>query len=458
MKPHFHPSYKMENRPIMARLMKRSLHILELPILELSSYLLEEIAQNPLLELVESSQTAAPLPTHKPQEIDFSKSSLQNMEQSHLNYFFPKDIYEPKKETTLKAKQSLFSYLLEQSREVLKNEEELAIAEEIIGNLDERGYFTISIEELSLSLNQEREKLEKTLKIIKTFEPKGIASQNLQECLLSQVEEASLSYKILKNHFSDLLKNKITLIQKKIKASSIELKKSLKIISHLNFHPVNQFLPSPPQILITPDAVISEEGKNWIVDVKRDDLPSFRINQKYLDHFLLSTDLQEKQFFQEHLSSAKLLRKSVYKRNHTLKEICIYILKKQILFLKSKANLSPMSIKEVALVLNLHETTIARAVNNKFVECPRGILPLKSFFSQSIKNKEENVSKTSAVDLLKKLIAEEDKKNPLSDLELCKKLRDQGFVIARRTVTKFRKKNFIGSRFQRRKIFVEIPT
>jgi RNA polymerase sigma-54 factor len=435
---------KQENRLIMTHIMRRSLYILELPILELKPYIQIEIEKNPLLEIIEK-KTDIKLKKETLEDIDFDKLNLQNFEKSHLDYFFPKDpSYE--KKCIIKEKKSFFDHLMLQAKDEF-NKENLKIAQEIIGNLDEKGYFTIPIEELSFILNTSKETIERVLEIIKTFDPQGVCAKNLQECLLLQAKDP-LVFNTLKNHFTELLKNQLSQISKKLKISPLALQHVLKEISRMYFSPRSQFEDFDSSIII-PDIFLKKEGKNWIIEINEKDLPRFQINETYKKLLPTLKAIEEKNFIKDNLTSANLLIKSLLKRRSTLKNIATYILKKQLSYFKEDV-LIPMSIKEVSQALNLHESTVARAISNKYIDCPKGLLPLKAFFSSSIKTQQGEVCKSSAMSILKNLVTGEDKKKPFSDKELSQKMLNKGFFIKRRTITKYRRKMKIGSCYQRK--------
>lgn len=397
----------------MSHLMKRTFLIMQMTNIELHEYLLTQIEKNPILEI-------------KPRKTQSSTLQFDNLDP------FDKVKYKP----------SLFEHLFNQAKEVFKSQKELFIAENIIGNLDKKGYFTQDIDLFSKDLNTSLEDVLKVLKTIQRFDPKGIAALNLHQRLLLQIENIdSLEYKLIKDHFADILKNKTSVIAKKLKKDPKIIQKILeKTISQLTFDPTINFLKEIPN-QITPDIIIQKNSKNWTIEIE-EDLPFFEINNSYVK--ILENEKTNSS--KKYLFSAKLLMKNIIIRRKTLYQIAQYVIKKQRSYLIGKTPLNPMTVKEIATFLNLHPSTISRAISNKYMLTPIGLLPLASFFSFRKEKLLTPVEKT-----IKELIESENKQQPLSDIELCKKLKEKGFDLKRRTITKYRKKMLIGPARLRKK-------
>jgi len=402
----------------MNYLMKRAFLMLQMTNLELKNFLEMEIEKNPILEI-------------KPNNKDV----------------YYKAIDEIKTFSSIKYKPSLFEHLLSQAREAFSSKKDLYIAENIIGNLDNRGYFSVDIENFAKDLNVSKENIFKVLKIIKTFDPKGIAAKNLKERFLLQIENTnSLEYKIINDHFDYILKNKISFIAKKIKKTQKDTQNIIeKIILRSNFDPTEKFSSNFPKDIIA-DISINKFGKNWVIEID-DDLPYFEINKNLVN--LLEKN--KKYSSKKYLFLAMILMKNIKMRRKTLYNISLYIIKKQRSYLLDKSELLPMSIKEVAKSLNLHPSTISRSILNKYIKCSKGILPIKSFFANSLKSEKKTINSSKAKLLLIDLISNENKQYPLSDAKILKLMNDKGFFLNRRTIAKYRKILKIGSSTQRKK-------
>ncbi|NGX48632.1 MAG: RNA polymerase sigma-54 factor [Candidatus Anoxychlamydiales bacterium] len=402
----------------MTYLMKRAFLMLQMTNLELKNFLEMEIEKNPILEI-------------KP---NYNYNSNQ-----------PND--EKKTFSSIKYKPSLFEHLFTQAKEAFFLKKDLFIAENIIGNLDKRGYFSIDLEIFAKDLNISQENIFKVLKIIQTFDPKGIAAKNLKERFLIQIDnKKSLEYKIINDHFENILKNKISIIAKKIKKNVRDTQNIIeKIILRSNFDPTEKFSYDFPKD-IRADISINKLGKNWVIEID-DDLPYFEINKNLVN--LLEKD--KKYSSKKYLFLAMILMKNIKMRRKTLYNISLYIIKKQRSYLLDQSDILPMSIKEVAASLNLHPSTISRSILNKYIKCPKGLLPIKSFFTQSLKSEKNPIDPSKAKLLLIDLISNENKQKPLSDAKITQLMSEKGFSLHRRTIAKYRKILKIGSSSQRKR-------
>jgi RNA polymerase sigma-54 factor len=384
----------------LAMHMQQSLQVLQLPILELAEWVKAEIEQNPLLEYTPSSLCVP--------AAEINESSL---------------CYQP----------SLFEHLMEQAHHAFNSKEELFIAERIIGNLDEHGFFSTL-----LDFPQEMDStVDFVLRSIQTFDPAGVAAPSLRESLLFQLrlkgKEQSRAFFLIDRCFDDLLANRMHLLQKKLKCSIKTLQKILKEeIAALNFYPGLRFRDVPSPIII-PDVFLKKEGDVWTIEVNKDPLPTFKMASN-------SLTLEEKGFFQPYVTAAKRLTHFIFKRSTTLKALTLYLLKRQEAFFNAASKtFQPLSIREVARELGFHESTIARAISQKYLFSPLGLLSFRSFFKQTPLCGETTPHNG---DTLKKnllaFVENEDKRAPLTDAQLCEKLLQKGFSCTRRTVAKYR--------------------
>ena len=347
---------------------------------------------------------------------------------------------------------------MEQARQTFENKEDLQVAETIIGNFDERGYLQMSLEELSTITHYGVDKIKKIIEQIQTFEPYGVGATNVQDCLLIQLrcmgKANSLAYRIIENHYDDLIHNRIPLIQKKLGVSYDIIRNTIdEQIAKLDLRPGTWYsLHVPTQII--PDLTVRQEGENLIVEINDEPIPALRLNSHYL-RMLDDQNLPEetKEFIRSSVVSAKWLVRNISQRNETLVRIVQYLtVYQKIFFLEPDGKLVPLTMREVADELKLHESTIARAVANKYINSPRGLVLLRSFFTNSYTtNQGEDISSQTVRDALNKIIESEDKKHPYSDESISGKLKDQGIPCARRTVAKYRRELQIGNALQRRK-------
>ncbi|KIC72720.1 RNA polymerase sigma-54 factor [Neochlamydia sp. TUME1] len=477
-------SLKQTQRLMMSPQMQQAIHLLQMPVLELSATVEQEVQQNPLLDFIEGEEENsnlkkleeenAEIPEEGEQqpekELSFNENDfeiMKKLDEEFRDYLYdlPPSSHRTQEEEKLKtfqessiyAESSLFEYLMQQAKESFDHEEDRAIAEAIIGNFDENGFLQTPLQEIAGLYNFPIGKIKSLLKTIQAFEPYGVGAANMQESLLIQLrcrqKHHTLAYKILEEHYEDLIHNRIPSINKKLACSSEEISKALqKDISRLDLHPGTGHFKHFVQY-ITPDATIEISNDNLAVRINNDFLPSMRINRRYLQMLedeSLSSDTKE--FIRIKLSSAKWLFKNVHQRNDTLLKILELLTNQQKeFFLDDCGKLMPLTMKSIAEQLNLHESTIARAVANKYIDTPRGILPLRSFFTNALQSqKGEDISSNTIKSLLKEIISQEDKKHPLSDATLSKLLTEKGMDCARRTIAKYRAELKLGNAQQRR--------
>lgn len=464
-------SLKQSQHLMMTPAMQQALNFLTLPIMELQPLIDQEMEQNPVLEYEElENEIEEPTLIPEEEELHLDENDyriMQDLSEEFREHFSGSEGFkkrEPLSEDKLQFLESLvtqtktlFTHLMEQSLETFENKEELKIAEAIIGNFDESGFLKISLEEIALLNGMKKASLEPVLETIKTFEPKGVGASNLQESLLIQLEllgkEDSLAYKIIKQHYDDLVHHRIPLIKKMLKISEKMITETIsKDISKLDLHPASGFQErSAPYIV--PDVTIKEDGEEWVVFVNDDPLPPLKLNARYLG--LLndpSLAKETKDFIKKKIASAKWLLKNLTQRNETLVSIAHALVKKQKEFLQSPdGKLKPCTMGEIANDLQLHESTVARAVSNKYIYTPRGLQSLRSFFTTSYAIEDgEDISSETVKNQVLEIIKGENKKKPLSDEAISKMLKSQGIPCARRTIAKYRYALNLGNAQQRR--------
>jgi RNA polymerase sigma-54 factor len=348
---------------------------------------------------------------------------------------------------------------MHQTREIFSTEKEIKMAEEIIGNLNENGFLFLPLEEIAILNEFELEKLHAILYKIQELDPPGIGARSIQEALLLQLNRKkkgqSLAYKIIENHFQDLIHNKLPVIQKSLQCSIGDINFAIhNEIAKLDLHPGSGFIKEITQPII-PDLRIEANDKGELqVQVLDEYLPTFRLNQRYLKIIDdVNASEETKDFIKQKLMSAKWLIKNIYQRGNTLEKIGKTLIEKQADFFSSpEGKLHPLTMKSLAEVIEVHESTVARAVANKYLTCNRGIFHLKSFFTTEIDTeKGTTISAKTVKDIVQETILKENKKKPLSDQEISNIIQQQGIHCARRTVTKYRKLLNFDNAHQRKK-------
>ena len=427
--------------------MKQAFHVLQLPMLELSEWLKGEIEANPVLEI---DLTHEPLKEGLEEPIK-ERHVLRNKSQEDLERRRKEH-----QESNLTAPVSLFEHLMGQAPLIFEERQDLNLAELIIGHLNDKGFLDTPLQEIAPTVPLET--LQRILSTIQTFDPPGIGARNLAECLLIQLKlkqkGEGLAAKIIELHFDDLIHNRLPYISQQLHIPIKELVNIVdKEIAPLDLHPGYRYFFQPMTVIIPDLLFLSVEGK-WQIEVNTSLLPRFQVAPIYINALNDHSMANEEYFYlRRQLAGGRWLKRIVHRRNQTLRGIGELILKKQMTFFNGeKGRLIPMSMQEIAGELNVHESTIARAVANKFVACPHGLFSLKSFFTKGMPAENgQNISTRSLRDILAKTIDNEDKLHPLSDEQLTKHFRKLGLPCARRTIAKYRSSLKIAPASKRRK-------
>ncbi len=406
--------------------MKQAFHVLQLPLLELSEWLNTEIEANPLLEIEPSDEQYKE--KHVPR--NRSQEQIEKRRKEH-------------QENLLTAPISLYAHLMKQAPLAIENRENLHLAELIIGHLTDKGYLETPLHEILPSVPMEIK--QKVLDEIQSFDPPGIGARNLQECLLLQLKlkkkEKGPAAQIIAHHFEDLIHNRLPHISQTLHIPIPALVKIIeKEIAPLDLHPGYRFFHQPAAAII-PDLFLINIEEKWQIEINTSLLPRFHISSIYAEALNSHTLENEDAFYlRRQLAGGKWLKRIVQRRNETLRRIGTFLLKKQIDFFNGdKAGLNPMTVQETAQELGLHESTIARAISNKFLSCSQGLFALKSFFTPAVKTPSgDHISKHNLRKMLKRTIEQENKQKPLSDEEIARHFRKLGIPCARRTIAKYR--------------------
>jgi len=472
---------KLGQRLIMSAHMQQALKLLQLPIQELETFIEEQVVLNPCLEIVDAEEKAPSDEENgdvekkqgdEEAEITISDQDLtilNRLEEDFRDHFSesePAPVKRTSQEDKLKtfleqsicAETTLQEHLKHQAHETFETEEEYSIAEILIGYIDEFGFLKTPLAEISLLHHIEENKLQKILAGIQTLEPFGVGASTIQESLLIQLrslkKEDTLAYQIVKDHYDQLLHNQIPIIQKQIKCSYDDIQEAVdKHIAKLDLHPGTHFSHRDAQVII-PDVTLREENDKLIVDVERDCLSNLRLNSRYLKMLKDPDASQEtRHFVKHHLVSARWLVRNIQQRFSNLERIAQSLAEKQYaFFMNPQGQLHPMTMKSMAEELNVHESTIARTVSNKYISSPRGIFPLRDFFTAKyVLDEGEDLSSRTVKEEILEVIKKEDKQHPLSDEKISLRLKEKGIPCARRTVTKYREILQIGNTQQRRK-------
>ncbi|TCK05369.1 RNA polymerase factor sigma-54 [Phorcysia thermohydrogeniphila] len=402
------------------------LEVLQLPLLKLEEAIKNEIEENPLLELEEGEEAEKEIEEREIPEFIFEGGNV-----------FPA---EEEEKTVIPSRLSLRESLLQQAAAELEGKE-LEIAKLIIENLDERGFLSLTENEIAKELSVPTETVKKVREVVKQLSPAGCGSYSVKEAFKAQLQELEVTEKFISaiDHLELLSKSRKD-FQKKVGLTDKELEEFLALLKRLDPQPGNL---GDFNLRIVPDLRVYLKDENVIVEVLQPGRFNLKINTFYLKH---ATREELKKYIYEKYQRAINLKKAIEQRNETLKKIGKVVFEHQKEFLKDGRTLKPLSYHEVAEKLSIHESTISRAVKDKFVETPHGVYPFKFFFKKGI----GGISTESVKERIKQIIENEDKKKPLSDSKIAEILKKEGIKIARRTVAKYREEMGIPSAFERR--------
>jgi RNA polymerase sigma-54 factor len=450
--------------------------VLALNRLELREMINQEIMANPVLEELSEETTTAENYTDEA----FLKKETENVpdepasnpfDEFDFGSFFTQyldtgaervasgeheDIEKPSFEKFLSSASSLADHLEWQLSVSICSETVREIAEEIIGNLDENGYLTATLEELAQSANYSMEDVEEALAMVQEFDPPGVAARDLQECLLLQLKvldpQNTLAQQIIKDHLKYLQNNQLKEVARELNRPIELVKRAVDTIKRLDPKPGLRYNKTEPR-LVEPDVQFRKVDGEWQVFMNDDDVPQLRLNPTY--RRLLARDAADRDvrnYVKERFTAAIQLMKNIEQRKHTILRVCQSILRRQADYLDyGPDSLRPMMIKEVAEEVGVHPSTVSRAVANKYVHTPQGVLELRSFFSESVNGPQgSEMSLLSLKRRVKQMIDEEDTAHPLTDEQITKKLSDEGIQVTRRTVAKYREDMRIPSTHRRR--------
>lgn len=485
-------SFGMETRQLqtqkLAPKMIQSMEILQLPVLALQERVEQELNENPMLE-VQEEELAPDEPEEKEDpnqpaedekelvvQDDQSNSEdferLANMDNDSSQNFDDfrtsanrtqeaQDRQHDLMANALERPESLNDFLMHQLAELEIDTEVEQLAERIISTLDARngGYFKASLRDLlpAECTPEQMAHAEEALAIVQSLDPPGIAARDLSECLLNQLDPDLVHYDALKvlieHHLEDLAENRLPLIEKKTGLTIEQIQEAKLDFHHLNPKPGAAFLETHVPI-VTPDVVVEQdEAGRYIARLEDDRLPPLRISEYYRQRLTdKNATSEERDFIRRKIESANWLIEAIQQRRSTVLKVSQSIVDYQKRFLDDgPEHIEPLKMQQIADVVGVHVTTISRAVDDKWIQTPRGIFPLKRFFVHGTRSEDgEDVAWETIRIKLTELIEHEDKQNPLSDDDLVKELSKLGLTVARRTITKYRKKLNIPSSRQRK--------
>jgi RNA polymerase sigma-54 factor len=410
--------------------------LLQLNNSNLEKIILEELEKNPILE-----------PAEIVEEVQNSTDSEDVNNEDWDDDYEPANIYEPKKDKKnfpIPDQINFLEKLINRLDDIDLADWERSIAEEIIYNLDEHGYLSVDLFLIADRFGKDESEIEHILSVIQHFDPPGLGSRNLQECLMIQLDndKSSITYKIIRDYFDDFVNKRYNRICEKGRISITDLSAVIDVVSKLNPKPGEGSQINKDETII-PDLIVEKRSNQWEIIVNDNWIPSLQISKIY--HKMVddpdSQTPKTQKFLKYNFNSAKWFIQAIEQRRDTLVNVMNEIINRQSEFFKGNIEeLRPMKLQDIAESIDMDISTISRATRGKYVETPYGIYELKHYFTESITLNDGKEISTYQVKLaLRQLIKDEDKHNPFSDEELKDKLIKRGYPVARRTVAKYRK-------------------
>ncbi|HCD4236787.1 RNA polymerase factor sigma-54 [Escherichia coli] len=469
---------RLSQQLAMTPQLQQAIRLLQLSTLELQQELQQALESNPLLEQIDTHEEIDTRETQDSETLDTADA----LEQKEMLEELPLDaswdtiytagtpsgtsgdyiddelpVYQG--ETT----QTLQDYLMWQVELTPFSDTDRAIATSIVDAVDDTGYLTVPLEDILESMGDEEidiDEVEAVLKRIQRFDPVGVAAKDLRDCLLIQLsqfdkttpwlEEARL---IISDHLDLLANHDFRTLMRVTRLKEDVLKEAVNLIQSLDPRPGQSIQTGEPEYVI-PDVLVRKHNGHWTVELNSDSIPRLQINQHYASMCNNARNDGDSQFIRSNLQDAKWLIKSLESRNDTLLRVsrCI-VEQQQAFFEQGEEYMKPMVLADIAQAVEMHESTISRVTTQKYLHSPRGIFELKYFFSSHVNTEGGGEASSTAIRaLVKKLIAAENPAKPLSDSKLTSLLSEQGIMVARRTVAKYRESLSIPPSNQRKQL------
>jgi RNA polymerase sigma-54 factor len=473
MKPGLNQSTQLRQELKINPRLYQAMDLLYMPLLDLQQHLKQELLNNPFLEMVEpeeeeeeegaeTEEAAAPQEEKAASdEIDWEGILLDGFDAGgRREEHEEKEYYEPVTVDT----RDLGDHLRDQIALLDLDPRQMLLAEEFIGNINEDGYLACPVDDIRQSINDvvlkaaeaadrdlaevpvyTEDEVTRMLETVQALDPAGVGARDLRECLMLQLKDAGLEqsvpYRLVRDCFDELINHRWSEISKRFGISPSDVQKAADEIAKLDPKPGLVYSDASDNYII-PDLVVEKIDGKYHVFLNDANLPRLKLSRAYQE---IARDKKKfegenKEFISNKLNSANWMIQAIEQRRQTMLKVMNYIVERQRdFFEKGVQYLKPLTLREVAEVISMHESTVSRVTNEKFVQTPRGVLPLKFFFSSGLSTTGgEDVSARGIKDQIQKLVENEDPKHPLTDQAIVNILKESGVQIARRTVAKYR--------------------
>lgn len=451
-----------EQRMILTQNMQQSIKLLQMSLHDLREYIDNEYSENPVIEINEEVNSQDDV-------INDEMSTRNEYDAKKITEELYSDNYRDRSETNysnedvsplnfIEKKMSLKEYLQEQLVETDIDQYTLSICKYIIESLDYRGYLEISTKELAEELTISEELVEKALTVVQGLEPYGIGARNIQECLLIQSIKLNIFDNIIEkmilNHLENIAENKYEAVGKALNISPREAQRYGDLIKRLEPKPSRGFYTGEEVNYIIPDAEVKNVDGEFFILMNESVLPRLMVNKTYKDVLQNNKDSETNAYVKEKINQALFLIKSIEQRKNTLYKVLECLVDKQKeFFIHGKQHIKPLTLKEVAEKINVHESTVSRAIRDKYVLTSYGTIKIKDLFQSGMSsNNNEDMATIKIKNEIKEIINEENKSKPLSDQVISSMLAEKSMNISRRTVAKYREELGIKSSSMRKRL------
>ncbi len=461
---------KLQHKLVMTPQLRQAIKILQLPRGELDTLVYEEMNENPVLTVEPGEEIVSPaeagMMSDEPPVSDIAKEATASSEEidwrSYLETYndempalpaWGDDEGDEERQNLIENQpnrtESLADHLAWQLRFHNLTEEEQRIALVIIGNLDVDGYLQDPIEEIATNVGVGVEAVARVLRVIQECDPSGVGARDLQECLLLQLRQhglenptindpiVAIAGRIVREQLPALETRRFDRLARDLGVTVAEVIQAVKLIASLEPKPGRDFGEGDIRY-VTEDVYVHKVGDDWVVTLNEEGLPRLKVSASY--RRLLTEGGEAKDYIKEKLNAAAWLIKSIHQRQRTLLLVAQSLVRFQQDFLTyGVSHMRPLVLRDVAEDVGIHESTVSRAISSKYIATPRGIYPLKKFFTTGLKGRQgQDVASESVKERIRELINNEDPTRPLSDEEIARKLSSDDVTIARRTVAKYR--------------------
>ncbi|MEW6663021.1 MAG: RNA polymerase factor sigma-54 [Bacillota bacterium] len=448
---------------IMTPELRQAIVILQLSTLELTQYLQQQLLENPVLEMREEPYDKEVEGSEQKEESETFDVDWEEYFQDGSDLGFIRSPREEAKEYSyenyVSDNMTLQEHLLFQLKMALPPGQRREIGEFLIGNVDDYGYLQVSLAETARYFQLPENEVMEVLRVIQSFDPPGVGARDLAECLLIQLSQGNVSHphaeEIIKHHLKDLGDGRMAKIARSMNISIQEVQEAADLIKTLDPKPGRRFGALNDVRYIVPDVVVERVGKDYVVLVNDTAAPRLGVNPLY--KALLRRDAfcdpETRKFIESKLNAAAWVIKSIEQRRLTLYRVVNTIIDFQRdFFVKGVKALRPLTLRQVAEVLGMHESTVSRATANKYIQTPQGVFELKFFFASGVNNSSGSTTSSECIKkMIQELVQGENSLKPYADQEIANHLKRQGIQISRRTVAKYRDEMGILSAAKRRR-------